>query len=104
MKIAMYLTDFFHLMVLAYGIRVFASISFNERTQTIEPSHTMKTAICKTKWKFGTRITLLVPATKSADASITSTANFSDSLAQTIQHRKMSAKTPNTMHAIRRYF
>jgi len=104
MKSAMYLTDFFHLMVLPCGINVLASISFKEMTHTNEPNQIMKIRICITKCKFGTRITLLVPATKSADASITSTAIESDFLKQTMQQRKMSAKIPNTIHPIRRYF
>ena len=101
---AMYLTDFFHLMERPCGITVLGSISFNEMTQTMEPNQIRKTITWKTKWRFGTKITLFVPATKSADASITSTANPSDFLAHTMQHRKTNAKIPNTMAPIRRYF
>jgi hypothetical protein len=104
MKSDMYFTDFFHLMSLPCGTSVLGSTSFNETTHTNEPNQIRNITICKTKWKFGTRITLFVPATKSADASITSTANPSDFLAQTMQHKKTNAKIPNTIDPIRRYF
>ena len=49
-------------------------------------------------------MTLLVPATKSAEASITSTAIPSDFLAQIMHVRKQQAKIPKTIAPIRRYF
>ena len=47
---------------------------------------------------------LLVPAMKSAEASITSMAIPRDFLAQIMQVRKQQAKTPKTIAPIRRYF
>mgnify|MGYP006093325781 CR=1 FL=1 len=74
---------------------------FNERTQAIAPIHTEIAISEHKKKKPGTRIILLVPAKKSAAASITSMAFLRESKLQAIQQQKAKQKKPTTAKATR---
>lgn len=56
------------------------------------------------KCKIGTATTLLVPATKSAEASITSTANLIDLNPQKMQQRKISDNNPKMINPAINHF
>lgn len=90
---AMYVTWGFHLRSLPCGTVVSAEISFIDTTHPKAPTHKAKRKIESIKWNIGTKITLLVQARKSADASITSIANFKDLNPQITQNKNATDNT-----------
>lgn len=75
-----------------------ADISFIETTHPNAPTQSVKRKIEIIKWIIGTKITLLVQAKKSAEASITSIANFKDLNPQITQHKNAVAKIDTTIN------
>jgi len=80
-----------------------ALISFIEATQIIAPIHTKTQMICARKKIPGMTRILLVPARKSAEASMTSIANLRDFLPQQTQQKKPAAKIPKRIVPIIQY-
>lgn len=76
---------------------VSAEISFIDTTHPKAPTHKVKRKIESIKWNIGTKITLLVRARKSADASITSIANFKDLNPQITQNKNATDNTAKTI-------
>lgn len=71
-----------------------ALISFNETTQRNAPSQTTEKMRVKMKCRFGTRMTRLLCAMKSAEASITSIALYKLSLPQMTAQVKQKHRIP----------
>jgi len=65
-------------MILSYGIFGSTSILLRDTTNAIAPNHEDTTITIKTKNKIGTKMILLVPHRKSADASMQSMACLRD--------------------------
>lgn len=69
-----------------------------EITHPKAPTHKANRNIESIKWNIGTKITLFVQARKSADASITSIANFKDLNPQITQNKNATDITATTIN------
>jgi len=100
----MYVTFYVHLRDLPYGILGSADISFIEITHPNAPTQRENSNIEIKKWMIGTKITLLVQARKSAEASITSIANFKDLNPQITQNKNATDKIARIMNPANQIF
>jgi uncharacterized protein YchJ len=101
---AIYVTSYVHLSDFPCGIFGSADILFIETTHPNAPTQTEKSKIEIKKWMIGTKITLLVQARKSAEASITSIANFKDLNPQITQNKNATDKIARIMNPANQIF